>query len=300
MSYGQSVMPNSSIPRVLYFGLQPAVLLAVIGLWLSKPTNPALYVGCILAVQLVLGVLEHLYPARTEWRIKGKQKSLSVVMVLLLFMVSGSVGDFYTQVLSPPLEALRENLGIDIWPHHWPLLAQMFALFFLNELLWYWVHRAEHQFSVIWRVSGHGAHHAFQKLGALNFGLNHPLEYFFLLLPGALLELTFGIGAATLGASLLLITQASIAHCNVAMNSRVIGWLFTTNQYHICHHSLDLVESNTNFGCAAIVWDRVFGTFSDNRAMAVGSGPIEPSTWHKLIMPIKEYQVSDIAPGASQ
>jgi sterol desaturase/sphingolipid hydroxylase (fatty acid hydroxylase superfamily) len=221
-------------------------------------------------------------------------------MVLLLFMVSGSVGDFYTQVLSPPLEALRENLGIDIWPHHWPLLAQMFALFFLNELLWYGVHRAEHQFSVIWRVSGHGAHHAFQKLGALNFGLNHPLEYFFLLLPGALLELTFGIGAATLGASLLLITQASIAHCNVAMNSRVIGWLFTTNQYHICHHSLDLVESNTNFGCAAIVWDRVFGTFSDNRAMAVGSGPIEPSTWHKLIMPIKEYEVSDIAPGASQ
>lgn len=300
MSYGQSVMPNSSIARVLYFGLQPAVLLAVIGLWLSQPTNPALYVGCILAVQLVLGVLEHLHPARTEWRIKGKQKSLSVVMVLLLFMVSGSVGDFYTQVLSPPLEALRENLGIDIWPHHWPLLAQMFALFFLNELLWYWVHRAEHQFSVIWRVSGHGAHHAFQKLGALNFGLNHPLEYFFLLLPGALLELTFGIGAATLGASLLLITQASIAHCNVAMNSRVIGWLFTTNQYHICHHSLDLVESNTNFGCAAIVWDRVFGTFSDNRAMAVGSGPIEPSTWHKLIMPIKEYEVSDIAPGASQ
>ena len=152
----------------------------------------------------------------------------------------------------------------------------------------------------MWRVSGHGAHHAFQKLGALNFGLNHPLEYFFLLLPGVLLELTFGIGAATLGASLLLITQASIAHCNVATNSRLIGWVFTTNQYHICHHSLDLAESNTNFGCAAIVWDRVFGTFSDNRAVAVGSGPVEPSTWHKLIMPIKEYEVSDIAPGSGQ
>ena len=120
MSLSQSVMTNSTIASVLYFGLQPAVLLAVIGLWLSQPTNPALYVGCILAVQLVLGVLEHLYPARTEWRIKGKQKSLSVVMVLLLFMVSGSVGDFYTQVLSPPLYALRENLGIDIWPHLLP------------------------------------------------------------------------------------------------------------------------------------------------------------------------------------
>ena len=121
---------------------------------------------------------------------------------------------------------------------------QMFALFFLNELLWYWVHRAEHQWSAVWRASGHGAHHAFQKLGALNFGLNHPLEYFFLLLPGALLELTFGIGAATLGASLLLITQASIAHCNVATNSRLIGWVFTTNQYHICHHSSPIFHSH--------------------------------------------------------
>lgn len=299
MSYDQSA-PKSSVARVLYWGLQPALLMAVIGLWLAQPTNPALYFGCILAVQLVLGVLEHRYPARAEWRIDGKQKSVSVVLVLILFLVSGSVGDFYTQVLSPPLDALRETLGINVWPHHWPLLVQMLALFFLNELLWYWVHRAEHQWSVVWRVSGHGAHHAFQKLGALNFGLNHPLEYFFLLLPGVLLELTLGIGAASLGASLLLICQASIAHSNLAMNSRVIGWLFTTNQYHICHHSLDLAESRRNFGCAAIVWDRVFGTFSDNQAVAVGSGPIEPSTWHKLMMPIKDYEVSDIAPRAGQ
>ena len=35
-----------------------------------------------------------------------------------------------------------------------------------------------------------------------------PLEYFFLLLPAALLELAFGIGAPALGASLLLLAQA--------------------------------------------------------------------------------------------
>ena len=296
MAGDQTVEPQNLPARALYYGLQPAILLAVIGVWLTQPTNPTLFVGCVLAVQLVLGVLEHLYPARGEWRLSGKQRSSSIVLVLILFFVAGAVGDFYTQVLDPFLSGLREQLGVHIWPHHWPLLAQMFTVFFLNELLWYWVHRAEHQWSVVWRFSGHGAHHAFQKLGALNFGLNHPLEYFFLLLPAALLELIFGIGAPALGASLLLVSQASIAHCNVAMNSRVIGWLFTTNQYHICHHSLDLAESNTNFGCAAIVWDRMFGTFSDNRAVAVGSGPKEPSTWHKLMMPIKEYEVSDIAP----
>ena len=224
--------------------------------------------GCVLAVQLVRRVGASI--RREAWRLSGKQRSSSIVLVLILFFVAGAVGDFYTQVLDPCLSGLREQLGVHIWPHHWPLLAQMFTVFFLNELLWYWVHRAEHQWSVVWRFSGHGAHHAFQKLGALNFGLNHPLEYFFLLLPAALLELIFGIGAPALGASLLLVSQASIAHCNVAMNSRVIGWLFTTFIYmpSLAGFSGEQYE----LWLRGLVWDRVFGTFSDSRAVAVGSG----------------------------
>ena len=111
-------------------GFSQQFLLAVIGVWLTQPTNPTLFVGCVLAVQLVLGVLEHLYPARGEWRLSGKQRSSSIVLVLILFFVAGAVGDFYTQVLDPFLSGLREQLGVHIWPHHWPLLAQMFTVFF--------------------------------------------------------------------------------------------------------------------------------------------------------------------------
>ena len=70
-------------------------------------------------------------------------------------------------------------MGLDIWPHSWPLIAQVFLVFFSSELIWYWIHRAEHRWHFVWRVSGHGAHHSFKKLNALNFGLNHPLELFF-------------------------------------------------------------------------------------------------------------------------
>ena len=167
---------------------------------------------------------------------------------------------------------------------------------FSQRTAWYWVHRAEHQWSVVWRFSGHGAHHAFQKLGASELWFKPPSGVLLLAYACCLAGTDIRYRRAGLGCFFAVGLSASIAHCNVAMNSRVIGWLFTTNQYHICHHSLDLAESNTNFGCAAIVWDRMFGTFSDNRAVAVGSGPKEPSTWHKLMMPIKEYEVSDIAP----
>ena len=293
-------VPTQRIPRLLYYLLQPVILLAVIGVWLTDPTNGSLFFITILFLQLTLGAIERRYPDRPEWQTPAKQTFTNVLLVAFLFVVSGSVGEIYTHLLSPPLDGMRTALGLDIWPHDWPLVVQLFMVFTLNEFFWYWIHRAEHQWSPIWRLSGHGAHHAFRKLSALNFGLNHPLEYFFLLLPAALLQLTFGIGAPVLGAALLLVTQASIAHCNIATNSRLIGWFFTTNQYHICHHSTDREESNSNFGCAAIVWDRVFGTFCDNRVIEAGAGPMEPNTWQKLILPIKEFETSSIAPGTQR
>ena len=172
----------------------------------------------------------------------------------------------------------------------------MFLVFFMSEFIWYWFHRAEHRWHLVWRMSGHGAHHSFKRLGALNFGLNHPLEFFLLVLPAALVELTFGVGVAAAGAAIFSTAQASIAHANLDLNTKVIGWLFTTNRYHIHHHSMVLEESNTNYGCSAIVWDRLFGTFSSADTLEAGTGPTEPSLWEKLLMPIREPADTSIAP----
>jgi len=34
---------------------------------------------------------------------------------------------------------------------------------------------------------------------------------------------------------------------------------------HQLHHSCDFDESNTNYGCTIILWDRMFGTFSGKK-----------------------------------
>ena len=49
-------------------------------------------------------------------------------------------------------------------------------------------------------------------------------------------------------------------------------------------------------GCAAIVWDRVFGTFGDSAVIEAGVGPREPTIMEKLLMPIREPVGSVIAP----
>lgn len=285
--------------QLIYFGLQPLLMTFAIGSFVAAPDSAWLFLVVLLIVQVVLGTAEHILPARPEWRIGAAEKTRNALLVYVLLIASILVAEFYDARLREPLEVLRVSLDLDFWPHHWPLVAQILLVFFASEFIWYWLHRAEHRWSILWRISGHGAHHAFKRLGALNFGLNHPLEYFLIVLPSALIELTFGVGIAAAGAAFLGVTQASIAHANLELNTRGIGLLFTTNRYHIRHHSAVLEESNTNYGCAAIVWDRLFGTFADSRIVEAGTGPTEPSLWEKFLMPIREPKDTQIAPNSA-
>jgi sterol desaturase/sphingolipid hydroxylase (fatty acid hydroxylase superfamily) len=282
--------------RIVHYGLQPLVLTLVLWYWLRHPADPLSFAVTIGSLQLALGVLEHVMPARPGWLVRGWEKVQNVVLVVALTVAIGYVAALYDTVLREPLAGVRQSLGLNIWPGHWPLLAQVFLVFGLSELIWYWFHRAEHRWQIVWRLSGHGAHHSFKRLGALNFGLNHPLEFFLLVLPAALVELTFGVGIAAAGATILTTAQASIAHSNLDLNSRCIGWLLTTNRHHIHHHSMVLEESNTNYGCSAILWDRLFGTFADAQTVEAGTGPTEPTLWHKFLMPLREPPDTAIAP----
>lgn len=285
------------IARIIEYALQPFLIVTVLLVWFYNQNSAFVYPLIVLGIQLVLGLTEHKLPARSDWVPAAKQKFGLVILVFCIFVYSATIAaPIYNETLNPLLSGLREQLGLDIWPTSWPILGQVLMAFFLSELIWYWLHRAEHRWSAVWRISGHGAHHAFKKLNAINFGANHPMEYFVLLIPGAVVELLFGAGLAVAGAAVLVVTQASIAHSNIKMNSRGIGLLFTTNRFHIHHHSMILEESNTNYGCAAIIWDRIFATFQDEPTLETGIGPTEPSTWKKFLMPVKEPEDIQIAP----
>ncbi|MFT5209114.1 MAG: sterol desaturase/sphingolipid hydroxylase (fatty acid hydroxylase superfamily) [Flavobacterium sp.] len=276
--------------------LHPLILLCVLTAWSFYPDVPILYLIVLLSVQLLLGTLEYWIPARPEWVVHAKEKLVGIVLVLIFLTWGIAVAELYGSFLSDPLGNLRSTLQLDFWPHDWPFLVQLFMAFTLSEFIWYWIHRAEHRWYLVWRISGHGAHHSFKRLNAVNFGLNHPLELFFLAVPPAIVELLFGVGAPAAGAAILVATQASIVHSNLNLSTKGIGLFFTSNKYHIRHHSIILDESNTNYGCATILWDRVFGSFVDSDTTECGVGPTEPSLTEKLIMPIREPKDVSISP----
>ena len=137
--------------------------------------------------------LEYRWPARPEQTMRRATRAL-VGVFILTYLFGLFFADPANAVVNAALSELRENLGLDIWPTQWPLVAQAVLALFCSEFIWYWLHRAEHASQWLWRLSAHGSHHAFQNLGAINAGVNHPPKSW---CPcPAIVELLFGAGAA--------------------------------------------------------------------------------------------------------
>lgn len=282
----------------VHYALHPLLLLACLTAIVSAQSIEAIYPLVFVGLIAGLGALEAWLPARPEWRQSPREFATNLAIVAIFSLIAGSVLFSYQAWLTEPMAAWRDRVGLDLWPVHWPLAAQILLAYFASEFGWYWMHRAAHRSPLVWRVTGHGAHHSFHHLGAVHFSTNHPFEVGVLLLPMAMVELLFGAGEAAAGASLLLLANSAIAHSNLDLCTKGIGWLFTTNRFHIHHHSRVLEESNTNYGCSAIVWDRLFGTFSDAPTEATGIGDTEPGLWGKALLPFREPDDTSASPGA--
>ncbi len=267
----------------------PLLLAGALGLWWVLGANEGAMLATLAAVLAVSMLLERLIPAEPTWRL-GLGATLRLAGVYLLsLIVSGGLIAAYESLLPAALAGVRARLGLAVWPADWPLLAQALLLFFASDLFYYWVHRGIHRWPLLWRVSGHGFHHGFQNLHAINVGSNHPFELVLIALPLVLVAAAFGAPAAAVDmAGVLLMTNAMLAHANVRMETPVFSALLTCSDQHRRHHSAVFEDSNTNYACNAILWDRIFGTYSRGPVRQTGIGPTQPGLWRMFMLPFGE------------
>ena len=110
-----------------------------------------------------------------------------------------------------------------------------------------------------------------------------------LALPVVLVAALFGAGAeAVAGATVLAVVNTSIAHANLDIDTPLLRWVFTTSNQHRRHHSAVFEASNSNYACNAILWDRLFGTFSRGPVHQTGIGPTQPGLWRMFLLPFRE------------
>jgi sterol desaturase/sphingolipid hydroxylase (fatty acid hydroxylase superfamily) len=133
------------------------------------------------------------------------------------------------------------------------------ALFFLDDLAYYWFHRVSHESRFFW--ASHVVHHSSEHYN-LSTALRQtwvPMTYFPFWL--ALPLLGFAPWMVLLAQSWSLIYQFWIHTERVGRLPRWAEAVLNTPSHHRVHHGSNEQYLDKNYAGILIVWDRMFGTF---------------------------------------
>lgn len=174
---------------------------------------------------------------------------------------------------------------IAIWkylaPFHVPVTAWgiLGAVVFI-DFLYYWNHRFVHRARVGW--AAHQAHHSSEYMNfatALRQKWNPWFEFFFFL---PLPFLGFSPVSLYVAFSINLIYQFFVHTEMVHKMWKPIELVFNTPSHHRVHHGSDPEYLDKNYAGILIIWDRMFGTFVEERQQPT-YGLTKPKDTYNLI-----------------
>ena len=255
----------------------PAYVAVITATALAAPSlrlpEPLLFAGAFGVLYAVIAIAERRLPHRREWNEAQGDVGTDVAHLVISGMGTNAVVQATVYGLAFAGAAwLSRRVGAPLWPTQWPLPAQLALALLVAELGHYWFHRLSHENALVWRV--HAAHHSAPRLYWLNATRFHPLDLFALITCQTAPLILLGAGPeALLAYGLFTGAYGQLQHCNVAVRTGPLRFLFATPEIHRWHHSTDPREGNSNYGAVLSGWDLLFGTFffPPDRAFA---GPV--------------------------
>lgn len=145
---------------------------------------------------------------------------------------------------------------------HWNPIMYWFVLFLCEDFLFWLEHYVDHSVRFFWAV--HVTHHSSEEYN-LTTGFRSsvfmPFYRYMYFIPLALLgfapiDILF-MYAITQIYGILVHTQA------VKKLPRWVEYIFVTPSHHRVHHASNVPYLDKNMGMALIIWDRIFGTFTE-------------------------------------
>jgi sterol desaturase/sphingolipid hydroxylase (fatty acid hydroxylase superfamily) len=154
--------------------------------------------------------------------------------------------------------ALYELTPLRLDPSDWWVWV---LLFFADDLSYYWFHRVSHESRLFW--ASHVVHHSSQHYN-LSTALRQtwvPMTYFpfWLWMP----LVGFAPWMVLLAQAWSLIYQFWIHTERIKKLPKPLERVLNTPSHHRVHHGSNDVYLDKNYGGILIVWDRLFGTFTE-------------------------------------
>jgi len=144
-----------------------------------------------------------------------------------------------------------------------PVWAMWAITFVLIDFVFYIYHRMSHRVRFLWAI--HMSHHSSEEM---NFAVSFRQAWF-----GPISKIPFFMTLPLLGLDPTIIAVAGVistlwgivGHTQVVEKLGPLEWIFNTPSHHRVHHGSNEQYIDKNYGNLFIIWDRIFGTFQEEK-----------------------------------
>ena len=177
-------------------------------------------------------------------------------------------------------------LGLTLW-FSLSLYTETVIIFVLFDIWMYLWHRLNHRVRFFWRF--HRAHHADTEMDTTTALRFHPGELIlstFIRIP-VLILLGMSFGQLIFFETLLNLSTL-FHHSNLAVPERwdrLLRIAIVTPNMHRVHHSVEVLETNSNYTSLLSFWDRLYQSFKtreDTRSITIGLPQFREAKWQRL------------------
>ena len=213
-----------------------------------------------LGVFVLMLVLEGIIPRHSKVDSKPRRLGINLGITGLDILVTRLV--FGAAAVGAAAFAGEKQWGL---LNYWelPESVEIFLAVVFLDMMIYIQHVVVHMIPFFWRF--HIVHHSDLDLDVSSGLRFHPLEIL-----GSMLfkiGLVFALGPSPLAVVVfeaILNGMAQFSHSNIRLPSGLdwaLRWVLVTPDMHRIHHSVEVRETNSNYGFNLSIWDRLLGTY---------------------------------------
>jgi alkylglycerol monooxygenase len=154
------------------------------------------------------------------------------------------------------------------------------GLFLFTDLVWYWYHRLAHEVNAFWAV--HVVHHQSEDF---NYTVSARITVLQAVVRSGFWSILPLIGFPAPMIAILLLVHGAYPFFIHTQTIGKLGWLeylFVTPSHHRVHHASNPEYLDRNYGDVLIIWDKIFGTFAEEKEAPV-YGLTKPLNSHSFL-----------------